>query len=91
MEKNSRNFHFLLLSGIYRKMEKVEKFPSLCRTKKWKRSRFFSISPTHGKIILKFGPKRNVRLKIVASGCDQCVWPVGVVAGCGHWVGHQKM
>ena len=32
--------------------------------------------------------KRNVRLKIVASGCDQCVWPVGVVAGCGHWVGH---
>ena len=29
--------------------------------------------------------KRNVRLKIVASGCDQCVWPVGVVAGCGHW------
>ena len=37
---------------------------------------------------LKFGQKRNVRLKIVASGCDQCVWPVGVVAGCGHWVGH---
>ena len=32
--------------------------------------------------------KRNVRLKIVAIGCDQCVWPVGVVAGCGHWVGH---
>ena len=31
--------------------------------------------------------KRNVRLKIVASGCDQCVWPVGVVTGCGHWVG----
>ena len=32
--------------------------------------------------------KRNVRMKIVASGCDQCVWPVGVVTGCGHWVGH---
>ena len=32
--------------------------------------------------------KRNVRMKIVASGCDQCMWPVGVVAGCGHWVGH---
>ena len=31
--------------------------------------------------------KRNVRLKIVASECDQCVWPVGVVAGYGHWVG----
>ena len=31
--------------------------------------------------------KRNVRLKIVASGCDQSVCPVGVVAGCGHWVG----
>ena len=30
----------------------------------------------------------NVRLKIVASGCDQCVWVVGVVAGHGHWVGH---
>ena len=27
-------------------------------------------------------------MKNVASGCDQCVWPVGVVAGCGHWVGH---
>ena len=22
----------------------------------------------------------------MASECDQCVWPVGVVAGCGHWV-----
>ena len=32
--------------------------------------------------------KRNVRLKIVVSGCDQCVWPVGVVAVCGHWVRH---
>ena len=32
--------------------------------------------------------KRNVRMKIVASGYDQCVWPVGVVAECGHWVGH---
>ena len=32
--------------------------------------------------------KRNVRLKIVASGCNQCVWAVGVVAGHGHWVGH---
>ena len=31
--------------------------------------------------------KRNVRLKIVASGCDQCVWPVGMAAGYGHWVG----
>ena len=26
----------------------------------------------------------------VASGCDQCVWSVGVVAGCGHWVEHSK-
>ena len=34
------------------------------------------------------GGKRNVRLKNVASGCDKCVWPVGVIAGCGHWVGH---
>ena len=32
--------------------------------------------------------KRNVRLKIVASGCDQCLWPVGVVSGHGHWIGH---
>ena len=23
----------------------------------------------------------------MASGCDQCVWPVGVVAGYGRWVG----
>ena len=23
----------------------------------------------------------NVRLKIVASGCDQCVWLLGVVIG----------
>ena len=30
---------------------------------------------------LIFWCKRNVRLKIVASGCDQCVWTVGVVAG----------
>ena len=29
--------------------------------------------------------KRNVKLNIVASGCDQSVWPIGVVAGCGHW------
>ena len=28
-----------------------------------------------------FWCKRNVRLKIVASGCDQCVWAVGVVTG----------
>ena len=28
--------------------------------------------------------KRNVKLNIVASGCDQSVWPIGVVAGCGH-------
>ena len=34
--------------------------------------------------------KRNVRLKIVASGCDQCVWPAGVVTGCGHWVGLEQ-
>ena len=27
----------------------------------------------------------------VGSGHDQCVWPVGVVAGCGHWVGHGMM
>ena len=41
---------------------------------------------------IKFGEKkRNVRLKIVASGCDQSVWPVGVVTGCGHWVGHWMM
>ena len=39
-------------------------------------------------LTLKFRNKRNVRMKIVASECDQCVWPVGVVAGCGHWVGH---
>ena len=24
----------------------------------------------------------------MASGCDQCVWAVGVVAGHGHWIGH---
>ena len=34
--------------------------------------------------VQKFSQKRNVRLKIVASGCDQWVWPVGVVVGCGH-------
>ena len=39
-------------------------------------------------LTLKFRKKRNVRMKIVASESDQCVWPVGVVAGCGHWVGH---
>ena len=22
----------------------------------------------------------------MASGCNQCVWPVGVVLGCGFWV-----
>ena len=22
----------------------------------------------------------------MASGCDQCMWPVGVVSGCGQWV-----
>ena len=32
--------------------------------------------------------KINARLKIVASGCDQGVWAVGVVAGHGHWLGH---
>ena len=30
--------------------------------------------------------KINVQIKIVASGCDQCVWAAGVVTGCGHWV-----
>ena len=30
-------------------------------------------------------------MKIVASGYDQCMWSVGVVAGCGHWVGHWIM
>ena len=25
-------------------------------------------------------------MKIVASGCNQCVRPVGVVTGCGHCV-----
>ena len=34
--------------------------------------------------------KRNVRLKIVASRCDQCVWVVGVVAGSGHWYGIER-
>ena len=29
----------------------------------------------------------GARLKNVASGCDQCAWPVGVVTGCGHWGG----
>ena len=32
--------------------------------------------------------KRNVWLKIVASGCDQCVWEDGVVAGHRYWIGH---
>ena len=41
--EKSRNFHFLLLSGIGR-WKKVEKFPSLRRTEKWKRSRFFHFS-----------------------------------------------
>ena len=27
----------------------------------------------------------------MASGCDQCMWAVGVVAGHGHWVGHSMM
>ena len=35
-----------------------------------------------------FKCKRNVRLKIVAIGCDQCMWPVGVVGECGHWLVH---
>ena len=30
--------------------------------------------------------KRNVRMKIVASGYDQCVWPVRVASRCGRWV-----
>ena len=33
------------------------------------------------------GVIRNVRLKNVASGCDQCMWPVSVVAGCGYSLG----
>ena len=41
-----------------------------------------------GLSVLIFGQKINVWFKIVANGRDQCVWPVGVVAGCGHWVGH---
>ena len=27
----------------------------------------------------------------MASGCDQCVWAVGVLAGHGHWVGHREL
>ena len=38
--------------------------------------------------VFNFGSERNIRFKIVASGCDQCIWPVGVVLECGHWVGH---
>ena len=38
--------------------------------------------------VFNFGAERNVRFKIVASGCDQCVLPVGVVPVCGHWVRH---
>ena len=31
---------------------------------------------------------KKCKVENVASGCDQRVWQVGVVAGCGHWVGH---
>ena len=31
--------------------------------------------------------RRNIKLKVVASGCDQCMWPVGVVTGYDYWVG----
>ena len=31
--------------------------------------------------VFNFSPERNLRFKIVASGCDQCVWPVDVVTG----------
>ena len=30
--------------------------------------------------------KRNVRWKIVPTGCNKCVWEVGVVAACGDCV-----
>ena len=39
-------------------------------------------------VLQTFEKKKNVTLKIVVSGCDQCVWPVRVVVVCGHWVGH---
>ena len=45
-------------------------------------------------IFLMFGTlqkeckRSSVRMKIVASGCDQCVRPVGVVAGYDGWVWH---
>ena len=44
----------------------------------------------HPCILLHFKTlqKRSVRMKNAASGFDQCVRPVGVVAGYGHWVGH---
>ena len=31
---------------------------------------------------------QNVRLKIVASGCDQCMWAVTAIAGYGHSEGY---
>ena len=37
-----------------------------------------NFQPLHFFYSLKFGPKRNIRLKIMASGYDQCVWAVGV-------------
>ena len=33
--------------------------------------------------VLHFG--QNVEIKLVASGCDQCVGPVDMVTGCGQW------
>ena len=40
--------------------------------------------------VVKLCPKRTIyiKLKIVASGCDQCVWAVGAVTGHGNWLGH---
>ena len=55
------------------------------RTKMNIKATIFSLTFLFGQIL---SCKRNVRLKNVASGCDQCAWSVGVVAGHGHWVGH---
>ena len=35
------------------------------------------------KFALKFPSERNIRCNIVATGCDQCMWAVGAVAGYG--------
>ena len=52
-------------------------------------------------MVIRVGPRQRAKIcdvpdgsgtvgnyDIVASGCDQCVWVVGVVAGNGHWVEH---